>query len=125
MLDNEHILVADGDIYQALDLCAALEQLGATIVGPASSASEALQLLKIHPSTAAIVDCEMCDDAQLIVSRLLKDRVPFVLCCTSPIPRDLAMARPGAPILLKPIRPIDVASILMAETLRVRASTPS
>ena len=126
MLEGLKILIVEANFYQALDLCAAIEELGASVVGTAASLAEALQIVDRQAISAAVVDCDLPNgNAGGLIKALVKKGVPFVMQCTAGVPPELAMILPGAPILIKPIRPEDLASILASEIARSHNASES
>lgn len=124
MLDHKPVLIVEANAYLALDLCVALERLGATIVGPASTFAEAQPILEEECVAGAVLDCDMPDEGIKPMAKLLARRnIPFVLQCTEALPPEIAMIRPGAPILIRPISARDVALVLANEI--TAGSTPS
>ena len=59
MLTDKPFLIIRDNIYLALDLAAAVEQLGGRVVGPAISVSEALTLLEEEQVAEALIDAEL------------------------------------------------------------------
>src|SRR4051812_26933871 len=80
MFANAPILIAEDNVYLALDLSNALEAMDGRVVGPVSTVSEALFLLDMQYIAAAIIDCTLADrDAAPLVWQLAERGVPFVI----------------------------------------------
>lgn len=80
MLNHSAVLVAEDEPFIALDLALAIEDAGGKVVGPASSAKEALMLLERHPVCGAILDVNLVDgDISPVVEYLIAHDVPLVL----------------------------------------------
>ena len=61
-----------------------------------------------------------------LAKALIAKRVPFVIHADDYSPSSLSVLRPGIPVLIKPIQPHEVVSILVQEVARfvdLRAST--
>jgi ActR/RegA family two-component response regulator len=87
MLADKLILIVEDNIYLALDLAAAIEQLDGLVVGPVDTVSEALALLDSSEIAAAVIDAELPDKELAQLAAALADRrVPFVLQTTGLTP---------------------------------------
>jgi hypothetical protein len=123
MLEDKPVLIVQDNVYQALDLCAAVEQLDGRVIGPIGTIADALVVLDNEYIAAAVVDCELPDgDMTPLVEALSKKGVPFVIQSTTAIPPEIATVRPGGRVLIKPIQARDVASILAHEVIKARFS---
>lgn len=73
------VLVLDDEFYIADDTAAALESVGATIVGPFGTAAEAIQAAEHSPPDCAVVDINLGNGPDFQVARYLVGRgVPVV-----------------------------------------------
>jgi len=116
MFSDAPILIVDDNLYLALDLSIAVEEMDGRVVGPASSVSEALTLLATHDVAAAIVDCHLADrDALPLARQLAARKVPFVLHTGTPVPLMFAELHSHVPVLMKPIRADAVLTCLLNE----------
>ena len=102
MLANKRILVVEDEPIVAMMLEDLLKDLGAQIVGPASSLVHALALTS-EPLDCAILDINLgADRSHAISARLRELGVPFIFATgygeRAPIPVDLA----SAPVVQKP-----------------------
>jgi len=61
MFSGAPILIAEDNLYLALDLSIAIEEMDGRVVGPAPSVADALKFLATHHVAAAIVDCQLID----------------------------------------------------------------
>jgi ActR/RegA family two-component response regulator len=118
MLADKPVLIVQDNIYLALDLAAAVEQLEGQVVGPATTVTEALGLLDKERIAAAMVDAELEGGVVPLVRALSERRVPYLIQASGNIASEIMMICPTAPVLIKPIQPLDVASILAHELLR-------
>jgi len=113
MLTDQSVLIVEDNVYVALDLCAAVEEMNGRVVGPASSVADALTLLDSAHVSAAILDCHLEDsEATQVASRLVEKNIPYVLHTGTPVSADLTALRPGAPVLTKPVKPKHVVEAL-------------
>ena len=116
MFSEALILIAEDNVYLALDLSLAVEGLEGQVVGPASSVAEALALLAEHDIAAAIVDCHLTDrDAAPLARQLAERQVPFVFHTATAVPEVIAELHPQIPILMKPLQPEAVLTCLLDE----------
>lgn len=79
-LENRRILVVEDEYIIAADLAASLEELGVTVIGPANSIADALNLLESEPTPdAAVLDVNLGREKVYPVADALRERgVPFV-----------------------------------------------
>jgi DNA-binding response OmpR family regulator len=94
------ILVVEDDFLIALDIVGALEQAGITVVGPASTAADALQAIAREPLHGALLDIHLGGEPVAPIADALKARgVPFAFVSgygreqLPPNHRDAAMVR--------------------------------
>ncbi len=75
------ILVVEDDYHLAEELCLGLGEVGARVLGPASSVATALELLAAHPSPdGAVMDVNLNGEFSWpVVDALLACRVPVLL----------------------------------------------
>lgn len=102
-LEGRSVLVIEDDFYLADDAQIALEAAGATVLGPAGNAEDALQLLAASEPDMALVDVNLGNGASFESAAALKARsIPFVFLTgydANIIPAEFA----EAPRLQKPI----------------------
>jgi CheY-like chemotaxis protein len=121
MFSDAPVLIAESNLYQALDLSIALEEMEGRVVGPASSVAEALTLLATHHIAAAIVDCHLADrDATPLARQLAERGVPFVIHTASSVPAMMGDFHPLVPVLMKPLQPRAVLTCLLDEMRKGR-----
>jgi CheY-like chemotaxis protein len=119
MLSESPILIAEDNLYIALDLSNTIEDMDGRVVGPASTVAEALQLLEQHHVAAAILDCQLGDhDAAPLAHVLAQRRVPFVIHTATPVSATISALHPTVPVLLKPLQPQAVLTCLLDEIRR-------
>ncbi len=116
MFSDAPILIAEDNLYVALDLSNAVEDMDGRVVGPASTVIEALSLLATRAVAGAIVDCQLADrDAAPLARRLAERRVPFIIHTSAPVPRDIGDLHPRVPVLMKPLQSSAVLACLLDE----------
>ena len=131
MLADKAILIVEDNAYLAMDLVAAVEQCDGRVIGPAGSVAEGLELAAEQGLAGAVLDYQLPDGPVTPLARLLAARsVPFVIHTEVPVAPELTMVDPSAPVLIKPIQPDDIVSILAhrlltAEELREQPPSPA
>ena len=116
MFSEAPILIAEDNLYVALDLSNAIEEMAGRVVGPAATVDEALTLLDTRPVAAAIVDCHLGgDDAMPLARQLAERRVPFVIHTAIPPPPAVGRLQPNVPVLIKPLQSRAVLTCLLDE----------
>jgi DNA-binding NtrC family response regulator len=119
MLADKSILIVEDSAHLPLDLAEAVERLNGRVVGPVETAAAALAALDNEKVDAAILDYELPNGAAARVAQALIDRnVPFVIHTGSPSSPEILLLGRETPILIKPIQPQDVVSILAHELIR-------
>ena len=102
MFASKTILLFDGSAYAALDLAAAVEELGGRVAGPVASIGEAALLVNGAALDGAIVDGELAD-APAVATLLAGRNVPFVIQTSMALPAPLAALEGSVPVLARPI----------------------
>jgi DNA-binding NtrC family response regulator len=116
MFSEAPILIAEDNLYLALDLSNAVEDMDGRVVGPASTVAEALALLAQKHVAAAIVDCLLADgDVAPLARQLAERRVPFVIHTSTPVPQAIGERHPRVPVLMKPLQASAVLTCLLDE----------
>lgn len=114
LLGDRAILVVEDDYLIATDLRLQMEDEGATIIGPAGTVDDALQLLDDRSTRidAATVDINIRGtESYLLADALTARAIPFVF--VSGYSRSDIPARfEGAAFCEKPIRPANVIQLL-------------
>jgi CheY-like chemotaxis protein len=115
------VLIAEDNLYLAIDLSIAVEEMDGRVVGPASSVSEALTLLAQHEIAGAIVDFQLADhDATVLARQLAARRVPFVIHTATAVPLAVCLLHPDVPVLMKPLQPDAVLTCLLGEMRKLQ-----
>jgi CheY-like chemotaxis protein len=122
MFGDQPVLIVEDNVFLAVDLSEAIEELDGRVVGPTNLVADALQLLESHNIAAAIVDGHLADlNLVMLTCRLTQLGVPFVLQSESELPETLGFLHPEVPVLRKPVQPSAVLACLLAE---IRKSKP-
>jgi two-component system, response regulator PdtaR len=120
------ILIVEDDVLVALTLHVALERAGHHVVGPAYSASEALQLAEAEQPDVALVDTDLRSEIDGIeVARLLRDRHGTTsLFLTGQLEAVRSAGDAVAGIILKPY---DLGAVVLAidAVARIRLGSPA
>ncbi len=113
MLVGSLVLVAEDQIFIALDLAMAVEDAGGEVAGPVASIKDALALIETRPITAAILDYNLTDgDITEVATRLLGADIPIIIQSGVGIPPELAMRFPDLLVFIKPYVAADLVSKL-------------
>jgi CheY-like chemotaxis protein len=110
---SARILVVEDDAFLALDLAEHLGGAGFTVIGPATSAAEAMRLLGEPPSDAAVLDVHLGprETSEPVAVELKARGIPFVTV-TGYSHEQRPPAFDGAPVLSKPVRAVDLIAAL-------------
>jgi DNA-binding response OmpR family regulator len=116
MFSDKPVLIVEDNVFLAVDLSEAIEELEGRIVGPTGRVAEALDLLDSEEVAAAIVNAHLTDlDVFMLTSRLTQLGVPFVIQAESDLPETVSFLHPEIPVLRKPTHPSAVLSCLLRE----------
>ena len=103
MLNGALVLVGEDEPFIALDVALAIEDAGGTVLGPAASVREALELIKDRTVSAAILDVSLIDgDISPVAEALIARGVPILLQSGVGLPPALAARFPDLAFRLKP-----------------------
>lgn len=113
-LAGKRILVVEDEYWLAREIAGALKDVGAEIIGPASTLLEAQRLLESHRPDCAVLDVNLHGQMALpIADHLQSAEVPFAVATgydREALPASLA----SAPHLKKPFDPRELRSLLPA-----------
>ena len=113
VLTGSLVLVAEDQIFIAMDLALAVEDAGGEVAGPVASVENALALIEKRPITAAILDFNLTDgDVTPVVMLLLDANIPIIIQSGVGIPPQLAMRFPNLVVYIKPYDSADLVSKL-------------
>ena len=119
MLASKAVLIIEDNVYLAMDLADAVVDLDGRVLGPVSTLDEAFAILDAGKVGAAVLDYELPGvDVAPLARAFVALRVPFVIHTARSIRPEVTLLRPGTPVLMKPIRPCDLVSILAHEVIR-------
>ena len=122
MFNGQPVLIVEDNVFLAVDLSEAVEELDGRVVGPTNRISQALELLDKEEVAAAIVDVNLTDlDIFMLTSRLTQLGVPFVIQAESALPKTVSFLHPEVPVLRKPIHPRAVLTCLLDEMHKIPA----
>lgn len=112
MLGGSVVLIAEDQVFIALDLALAVEDAGGEVAGPVASVKNALELIKTRQITAAILDSDLTDgDITPVAILLLEADIPIIIQSGVGATPELALRFPDLIVYIKPY----VASDLVAE----------
>lgn len=78
-LQGLRVLVVEDDFYLATDEQSALERAGATVIGPAARAEDALRLVDAEAIDCAVVDINLGEGPSFALAAALQERaIPFL-----------------------------------------------
>jgi CheY-like chemotaxis protein len=113
-LDGYRILIAEDNLFAAMELEQYLVDLGCRAVGPAATVNEALRLAKEEMLEGALLDLNLRDQSALPVARELSARgIPLILVTgydDAGIPEELA----PVPRMHKPFLEGEVKRLMLA-----------
>jgi CheY-like chemotaxis protein len=112
------VLVVEDDFIVGYDMQMMLEEQGAHVLGPATSVSEALDLVALERPTVAVLDVNLGGEYVFpVVDVLLAKGVPFLFATAyADDDRIFPQAARSAPRLPKPVLP----NVLIAQLLRLQ-----
>ncbi|MFL6769670.1 MAG: hypothetical protein ACJ8FH_07900 [Sphingomicrobium sp.] len=126
MFGDAPVLIVEDNVFLAVDLSEAVEELEGRVVGPTNRVSHALELLGSEAVSAAIIDGHVNDvDVVMLTCKLTQLGVPFVIQAESELPDTIGFLHPEVPILRKPIHPRAVLTCLLDEIRKKGRSTIS
>ena len=123
ILRSKSILVVDENAYVALDLAAAVEAKGGTVLGPVGSVDEALSHLAANRVDAAILDGDL-GGAAAIAARLSSQQIPFVVQGGTTLTVGLRGLCDRSAMLTRPVDSTLVVTLLAIELEKDADRTP-
>ena len=119
MLTDKAVLIVEDNIFLAIDLSHEIEHSGGRVVGPASTAEEALRLMASEEVEVAVIDCDVAEHRLTeLVMHLAEKEVPVVIHTAAGLPADIGRIVPEAPVLREPIRSKEVVALLVTEVAK-------
>jgi DNA-binding NarL/FixJ family response regulator len=114
-LDGRRVLIVEDEPFIAFDLADAIENSGGTVVGPASTVTEALALISAGRVEAAILDVNLPDgDVGPVIAALAGQNVKLLVHTGAGLSPELQRQYPSLRVFLKPTPPPLLASVLAA-----------
>ena len=115
MLTGTLVLVAEDQVFIALDLALAVEDAGGEVAGPAASIKHALELIKTRPISAAILDSNLTDgDITPVATLLIEAGIPIIIQSGVGLTPELAARYPHLVVRIKPYIAADLVAELAA-----------
>jgi CheY-like chemotaxis protein len=115
-LCGRRVLIVEDDYFIASDLAEALQGLGATILGPASSVEYALRLISEAGPETAVLDINLGNEKVYpVADALVARRVPFMFA-TGYSGEAVPDRHKHIPRLEKPVQAQMVAKLLAVQT---------
>ena len=95
-LNGQRVLVADDEIFIALDMECALREAGADVVGPCATLTEALRAANEELISIAVLDIRLGRDTTDAVASVLRGRdIPYLCAARSGYPLSI-LQRPSS-----------------------------
>ena len=96
------VMVIESDFYQASEIGKAMQEAGATVLGPHGTALAALQRIAFQSPSCAIVDVNLGDGVLFGVADALRDKGVPLLFVTNASPDSIPVSLADVPVLRKP-----------------------
>jgi CheY-like chemotaxis protein len=110
------VLIVEDQFMSALALVHAVEQLGATVVGPAPSVEDALRLIEQNEFNAALLDINLGNETVEPVAQRLEDLgCPFVFVTGYASPKLIDPRFKAHRIIPKPVDSSLLRSVMRSE----------
>ncbi len=108
------ILIVEDQAMIAAGLAQAVEDVGATVLGPVATVAEALVLIATGGVDAVVVDGSLADrDITPVALLLIEKAVPFVVHSGQDLPLELSLASPDILVVMKPAPASQVLEMLL------------
>ena len=102
-LAGARVLIVEDEFIIALEIQANLEEAGATVVGPAYTLQQALELAEHEKLSAAMLDLRLgCDSASPVAQMLAERHIPFLFYTCQPASDPIRRAWPESTTVSKP-----------------------
>ena len=112
MLGGSLVLIAEDQVFIAMDLAMAVEDAGGKVAGPVASVKNALELIGTLQITAAILDSNLIDgDITPVAIYLLEAGIPVIIQSGVGATPELVLRFPDVIVHMKPY----IAAELVAE----------
>ena len=125
MLSDQPIVIVEDNVYLALDLSQAVEDINGLVIGPVGTVAEALTLVEDRLLAGAILDSQLSDrDVTPVVMALAAKGVPFIIHTATGLPPGVARLHPDAALLVHPLHAEAIISGLLGEMKRCHRTHP-
>ena len=115
MLNGTLVLVAEDQVFIALDLALAVEDAGGEVAGPAATVKHALELIRTRQIGAAILDSNLIDgDITPVAILLMEAGIPIIIQSGVGLTPELAARFPQLVVHIKPYVAADLVTALAA-----------
>lgn len=122
MFNSRRILIVEDESFVVIELVEAVERSGGAVVGPVPTVAEALALLDRHKIDAAILDVQLLDgEISPVALRLIEQGTPLVFQTGTGLPVALVELDIELAVVLKPVAPVIILELLLAEIMRQAA----
>ena len=102
-LAGARVLIVEDEFIIALEIQANLEEAGATVIGPAYTLQQALELAEHEKLSAAMLDLRLGRDSASPVAQMLAERhIPFLFYTGQPASDPIRRAWPESTTVSKP-----------------------
>ena len=119
-LAGSRVLVVEDEFIIALEIQTALEEAGATVIGPAFTVSKAVEFALHENVSAATLDLRLGRESVRHVAMLLAERhIPFIFYTGQPANDPVRCAWPNAPALSKPASSVELVNAV-AQIIRTQ-----
>jgi CheY-like chemotaxis protein len=113
VLENISILMVEDEPFTALEIAREVEGARGTVVGPASSVFQAIELINKSDVDGAVLDVHLTDgDVAPVATQLSTLGVPFLFHCGAGLTPELRAQYPNADVYLKPTAPYSLVKVL-------------
>lgn len=122
MFNSRRILIVEDESFVVIELVEEVERSGGAVVGPVPTVAEALALLDRHKIDAAILDVQLLDgEISPVALRLIEQGTPLVFQTGTGLPVALVELDIELAVVLKPVAPVIILELLLAEIMRQAA----
>lgn len=122
MFNSRRILIVEDEPFVVIELVEAVERSGGAVVGPVPTVAEALALLDQHKIDAAILDVQLLDgETSPVALRLIEQGTPLVFQTGTGLPIVLVELDIELAVVLKPVAPMIILELLLAEIMKQTA----
>lgn len=117
-LAGRRVLLIEDDYYLATDTCTALENAGATVIGPLADQQSAAALAGLQPIDCAVLDINDGNGPSFVAARAMRDYGVPILFLTGYDQAVIPAEFHDAACLQKPVRERDLIAAVESAALR-------